>query len=174
MDLTLQPYSQKLGDRLTHPPRSTGEPHHVREPLWLPSSRDAQDTCGADGEQFCCIKEPANDWLGLEQVCLQTKMTLYLYIPILCRKHLRMWFPASPHKWLSSHRASMLWMSTDSSHLSGKVTLWWRYSSDSSSTFPSSRRLTTIIRRGGCKLRGMCAIRLLQPDGRKMAGIWSS
>ena len=173
-DLTPRPHSQKLGDRLTHPPGPTGEPHHVHEPLRLPSSRDAQDTCGADGEQFCCIKEPTNDWLGLEQVCLQTKMTLYLYIPILCRKHLRVWFPVSPRNRLSSHRASMPWMSTDPSRLSGKVTLWWRYSSDSSSTFPSSRRLTTIIRRGGCKLRGMRAIGLLQPDMRKMAGIRSS
>ena len=173
-NLTLQPHSQKLGDRLTHPPGPTGKPQHVREPLRLPSSRDAQDTCGADSERFCCIKEPTNDWLSLEQVCLQMKVTLYLYIPILCRKHLCVWFPVSPCKQLNSHRASMPWMSTDPSRLSGKVTLQWRYSSNSSSTFPSSRRLTMIIRRGDCKLQGMHAIGLLQPDMRKMAGIQSS
>ena len=32
-DLTPQPHSQKLGDRLTHPPGPTGKPQHVCEPL---------------------------------------------------------------------------------------------------------------------------------------------
>jgi hypothetical protein len=49
-DLTPWPHSQKSGDRLTHPPGPTGKAHHVHEPLRLPSSRDAQDTCGTDGE----------------------------------------------------------------------------------------------------------------------------